>query len=102
MCFSNLPIEFDDDGNPYLADEADDVERPAPSDAAPESNCGCSSTTDDVALDEADPEAMYEAILQTVPRDVRERLAEASGGPDRTTRSERSERGRTGEKTTEP
>ena len=26
MCFSNLPIEFDDEGNPYLAEEADGVE----------------------------------------------------------------------------
>lgn len=74
MCFSNLPIEFDDAGNPYLADEAEDVEHVA--------DCGCET---DVAIDEEDPEAVFEAVASTVPEDVREELGwevgDATDGP---------------------
>ena len=79
MCFSNLPIEFDEEGNPYLTDEAEDVDRPSASEVESESGRGCSSTTDDVALADADPEAMYEAILETVPRNAREQLTDSRG-----------------------
>ena len=63
MCFSNLPIEFDEAGDPYLADEAEDVERVA--------DCGCET---DVGIDEEDPEAVFEAVASTVPESVREEL----------------------------
>ena len=78
MCFSNLPIEFDDEGNPYLADDADGVDRMPASKADSASTCGCSDATDDVAIEDADPEAIYEAILETMPGDVRERLTDPS------------------------
>ena len=75
MCFSNLPIEFDEAGNPYLADEAEDVEHVA--------DCGCGT---DVAIDEEDPEAVFEAVASTVPEEVREELGweveSATAGPD--------------------
>ena len=63
MCFSNLPVEFDESGDPYLAEEADDVEHVA--------DCGCGT---DVALDEEDPEAVFEAVASTVPESVREEM----------------------------
>lgn len=61
MCFSNLPIEFDEQGNPTLADDADSVDEFAA--------CGCDET---VALETDDPEAAVEAVLSTVPESVRE------------------------------
>lgn len=67
MCFSNLPVEFDDQGNPYLADEADDVrhtDRPA---------------ADDAPLD-ADPEGAYAAILEDIRGPVRREVAGTSDG----------------------
>jgi hypothetical protein len=72
MCFSNLPVEFDDEGNPYLAEEADEVDATPGATAA---GCGCSDGAGEVGLDEADPEATYEAILESMPGDVRERVA---------------------------
>ena len=95
MCFSNLPIEFDEDGNPYLAAEADDVDRPTVSadDSAP--SCDCDGETDDVALDDADPEAMYEEILETMPSDVREQLADSGGRTGDRGKSASSASGRT-------
>ena len=97
MCFSNLPIEFDDEGNPYLADEADDVDRPSEAGAAsaPASDCGCANESDDVPLDEADPEAVYEELLETIPSDVRERLSDSSGRSDRAAGRGRPEPSRT-------
>jgi hypothetical protein len=68
-----LRIEFDDDGNPYLADEADAVDRPA---------CGCGE--DVPALDEDDPEAAFEAIVESVPEEVRTYL-EDDDRPERST-----------------
>jgi hypothetical protein len=77
MCFSNLPIEFDEEGNPYLAEEADDVEHVA--------DCGCGA---DVAIDETDPETVYEDIVSSIPESVREEIVGGVGdGPnDRTPR----------------
>ena len=63
MCFSNLPIEFDDEGNPYLAEEAEKVDQPR------DTEYGC-----EVTLDKTDPEAMYTAILESMPSDVREQV----------------------------
>jgi len=74
MCFSNLPIEFDEAGDPHLAEEAEDVEHVA--------DCGCGT---DIAIDEEDPEAVFEAVASTIPEDVREQLGwqvgDATGGP---------------------
>ena len=95
MCFSNLPIEFDDEGNPYLAEEAEDVDRPPASEAEFESTCGCAEVTDDVALDDADPEFLYESILETMPSDVRERLTDSNEQPGRVAEHERPEPGQT-------
>jgi hypothetical protein len=69
MCFSNLPIEFDEEGNPRLAEEAEEVERPA---------CGCIDDAPALALDEDDPEEAFEEIVESVPDEVRARL-DASG-----------------------
>jgi O-acetyl-ADP-ribose deacetylase (regulator of RNase III) len=74
MCFSNLPIEFDEEGNPYLAEEADDIEHVT--------DCGCG--TDD-GIDEADPEAVFEAVLSSVPEPVREEVGEREGDHRETT-----------------
>ena len=63
MCFTNLPVEFDENGDPYLAEEADDVEHGT--------DCGCGA---DVAIDEDDPEAAFEAVLSSVPESVHEDL----------------------------
>lgn len=74
MCFSNLPVEFDESGDPYLAAEAEDVEHVA--------DCGRGT---DVAIDEDDPEAVFEAVASTVPESVREeqgwRLDDPPEGP---------------------
>ena len=99
MCFSNLPIEFDDEGNPYLADEADDVDRPssagAESECASASDCGCADESGDVPLNEADPEAVYEELLETMPSDVREQLVDSSGPTTPDASDDRRERGQT-------
>ena len=67
MCMSNLPIEFDEHGDPYLAEEAEAVDRPA---------CGCG---EDVAVDDLDPAEAFDDIAESVPDDVLEHLDE---GPD--------------------
>jgi hypothetical protein len=64
MCFSNLPVEFDDDGNPRLVDTSEEhahdddtvVERRATSD------------------DGLDPEARYREILDDLPDRVRDQF----------------------------
>jgi hypothetical protein len=68
MCFSNLPIGFDDEGNPFLAEDVDAIDRP------PGSRRDRTGSASSVAPDEANPEAVYVAILETMPNDVRERL----------------------------
>lgn len=73
MCFSNLPIEFDEEGNPHLADEADEI------DGIPTSGCDCGADAEDVSLDESDPEAVYEDVLRTMPPAVRERITDRTG-----------------------
>lgn len=75
MCFSNLPIEFDENGDPSLAEEADDVERPG---------CGC----EEVALEELDPEEAFHDIVASVPEGVRDHLDEAENPPEATQRME--------------
>lgn len=67
MCMSNLPIEFDEQGDPYLAEEAEDVDQPT---------CGCG---EEVALAELNPEDAFADIADTVPDDVLEHL---EGGPE--------------------
>jgi hypothetical protein len=80
VCFSNLPLEFDEEGNPYLAEEADEVERPgdggeggeAVHDHGHAADCGCGAGEADL---EADPEGAYEAIVDSLPKSARERVA---------------------------
>ncbi|MFB6168099.1 MAG: hypothetical protein ABEJ43_04555 [Haloferacaceae archaeon] len=76
MCFSNLPLEFDEDGNPYLAEEADDIERPGEHDHA--ADCGCGTAEGDL---DADPEAAYETIVESLPEAAREHVAGDDNGP---------------------
>lgn len=86
MCFSNLPVEFDEEGDPYLADEADEVERPGDVDHDHPA-CDCDVETGDVRLS-ADPEAAFEAIVGSLPEGARTHLEAAEGqgtvqgGPD--------------------
>ena len=70
MCFSNLPIEFDENGTPYLKEEAEDVHRPG---------CGCE---DDIALEELDPEEAFDDIVEAVPEDVQEHLEGTDDRPE--------------------
>lgn len=70
MCFSNLPIEFDEEGNPYLADEAEEVEDPGNHDRDDERVRDAGE-----APLGADPEAAYAEIVADVPDRVREELA---------------------------
>lgn len=72
MCFSNLPIEFNEEGDPYLAEDAAEV------DDVSASGCGCGTHAEDVPLEAADPEEMYAEIMATMPRSVRERLADGA------------------------
>lgn len=65
MCFTNLPIEFDEDGNPYLKEEAEDVDQP---------DCGCDAGN---AVEEVDPREAYEEVVAAMPDDVREQLGES-------------------------
>lgn len=67
MCFSNLPVEFDEHGNPYLADEADDVDRPR------------AMSDDEPSLDE-DPRGAYAEIVNDLPEGLRASLAAESDG----------------------
>lgn len=69
MCFSNLPVEFDEEGNPYLADEAEDVEQPGT--CTHDGDCNCAADDDEI---ETDPEATYETIVASLPVDARERV----------------------------
>lgn len=75
MCFSNLPIEFDANGDPYLADEAEAVER---SDVA--------EAETNEALD-TDPQEAYEVIVGDLPQGAQERLAGSDRASDRDDRS---------------
>jgi division protein CdvB (Snf7/Vps24/ESCRT-III family) len=78
MCFSNLPVEFNEDGDPYLADEADDVTHPDEDDqvGAIADECGCAPEAD-ATIDTA-PEEAYDAILAAVPETARSDLTETS------------------------
>lgn len=75
MCFSNLPVEFDDQGNPYLADEAEAVDQP---------DCGCASGYEE-ALEDVDPASAYADIVETLPEDVARDLEppDGAGEPER-------------------
>lgn len=78
MCFSNLPVEFDDEGDPYLADEAEEVSQPGVCDhdhaGSVPGDCGCGAA-DDVTLDEA-PDEAFEEILESVTDATRSHLAD--------------------------
>lgn len=73
MCFSNLPIEFDDAGNPYLGDEADDVERP-------DSTTREADGADPVEIEVA-PERVYDAIVNSLPDGARHDVILRRGEP---------------------
>ncbi|WP_396611345.1 hypothetical protein ACH9L7_14195 [Haloferax sp. S1W] len=86
MCFSNLPLEFDEDGNPFLAKEAEAVERPEEShnhdSDAIDRDSGTDNPDADVAADPhadvaADPEAAYEAIVASLPASARHHVDSA-------------------------
>jgi hypothetical protein len=81
MCFSNLPVEFDENGDPYLADEADDVTHPDEDDqvGAIADDCGCAP--EDNATIDAAPEEAYDAILAAVPETARSDLTSTTS-PD--------------------
>ncbi len=70
MCFSNLPIEFDDDGDPHLVapDKEDEATHQHESDVA-------TRATNDDGLD---PETRYREILDTLPDRARDRLDSSS------------------------
>lgn len=76
MCFSNLPVEFDEEGNPSLADEAEDVEQPGT--CTHDGDCNCAADDDEI---ETDPEATYETIVASLPAGAREHV---EGGTQRT------------------
>jgi hypothetical protein len=70
MCFSNLPVEFDDDGNPRLVDaDGDDGNQTHDHDPPVAER----ATTDDGL----DPETRYEAILDGLPDRTRDRLEDS-------------------------
>lgn len=75
MCFSNLPIEFDENGDPYLAEAAEAVHQPG---------CGCDADAD---LAELDPEAAFEDIVESVPDDVRRHLEDGAAPDERSGRA---------------
>ena len=81
MCFSNLPVEFDEDGDPYLADEADDVTSPGEDRAGAVADDRGRTAEEDVAIDAA-PEAAYDAILAAMPETAR---ADLTGSDTATT-----------------
>lgn len=74
MCFSNLPVEFDEHGNPHLTASTDGNE----DDHAHESDAVERATDGD----DLDPETRYREILDDLPNRARERL----GADDRETR----------------
>jgi hypothetical protein len=73
MCFSNLPIEFDEEGDPYLAEEAERVEQP---------DAGVGTT--DGELD-VEPRKTYEAIVGDMPPSARKHLVDTGTGSDSNT-----------------
>jgi hypothetical protein len=72
MCFSNLPIEFDEQGNPALAEVADTVEDPGTHDHDEHA-----VDTDEVPTLDADPEAAYAEIMESVPESVHEEISDS-------------------------
>lgn len=73
MCFSNLPVEFDAEGNPRLAG-SDDEETGHDHDH--DHGRDATTWTDDDGLD---PEARYREILDALPDRARDRIDD---GPD--------------------
>ncbi|MFT4921550.1 MAG: hypothetical protein ACI8XM_000751 [Haloarculaceae archaeon] len=69
MCFSNLPIEFDEQGNPHLVDDAE--EDGAEEDGTHEPTGVAERATREDGLD---PEHRYDAILDDLPDRAREHL----------------------------
>ena len=64
MCFSNLPVEFDDEGNPRLIDSDGEHEH------EDDTTVGDRATSDDGL----DPEARYREILDDLPERVRDQF----------------------------
>lgn len=81
MCFSNLPISFDEEGNPYLAEEADDVTRPSANGDGAEGDVRSDADNGEgrPAGIAEDPRGAYEEILRSVPAPAREHLEGAPG-----------------------
>lgn len=74
MCFSNLPIEFDEHGDPYLAEEAETVDRP--SEEAHGHGDAIDSRENEAEGSDPDPEAMYATIMNSLPQNACQRIAE--------------------------
>lgn len=79
MCFTNLPIEVDEDGDPYIADE---IDRPAEStdpdaDATGEDGnpdletYGCLDDDPDVPIAQLEDEERFDEVMETLPDDAR-------------------------------
>lgn len=86
VCFTNLPVEFDEEGNPYLDEqEAETVERPdaeADVDYDDMDKVGCVEGDPGKPLADTDPEEAYGSILAELPEDARERVAESDESAD--------------------
>lgn len=89
MCFTNLPIEFDEEGNPYLnKEEMENVEQP---------DCDHDHGFEDLdkvgtvegdpgpALADLDSDEVYDVVVDTLPESAREQIAETDKNADTTT-----------------
>lgn len=95
MCFTNLPIELDEDGDPYIAD---DIDRPAestdppaegPGDGEPDlETYGCLDDDPDVPIAQLDDEERFDEVMETLPDDARAAI-EAEVGPTESVDGER-------------
>ncbi|PSP88911.1 hypothetical protein BRC90_06265 [Halobacteriales archaeon QS_4_69_34] len=81
MCFDSLPIEFDESGEPSLADDAENVTQPGTDDqVGVGEGRGCAPDAE-AAIDAA-PEAAYDAILSAVPETARSQVIDAATETD--------------------
>jgi len=86
MCFTNLPIEFDEEGNPYLNEqEAEAVERPEvdpDADYEDMDEVGCVEGDPGEPLADVDSEAAYGSIPDELPEAVSELVGETDERAD--------------------
>lgn len=75
MCFNEIHVEFDAEGNAYLGEEAEDPSYPGddPGNECPDhDDCWCAHDADIPV--ETEPEEAYDAILSDVSENARELL----------------------------